>query len=216
MKSWSVFSMPLKLTVSSKFFRNLSAAVGLLLISISGAFAQSNDSLQVKPAEQVIAEEEKTVVADTTKNRVRTATLLALIPGGGQIYNGKYWKLPLVYGALGATVYATIFNHDQYQIYLNAFNKRLDDNANNDEFVGVYSDRQLIELQNQYRKWRDLSIILTAAAYGLQVLDAYVDAHLQSFDVSDDLTLKWEPAVISTDYTLAPQAIGLGVTISLK
>jgi len=209
--------MPLKLNASFSFFRVFFGLAMMLVVSTT-LYAQNNDTLKAQSAEKLVAEDStQSQLADSTKSRVRTATLLALIPGGGQIYNGKYWKLPLVYGALGGTVYATIFNHDQYQIYLNAFKTRVeDDDPNNNQFVGVYTDRQLIELQNQYRRWRDLSIILTAAAYGVEVLDAYVDAHLQSFDVSDDLTMQWEPAIIRTDYTLAPQAIGLGVTFNFK
>lgn len=148
-------------------------------------------------------------------NPGKAAMYAAVFPGLGQIYNKKYWKLPLVYGALGAGVYAITFNHDQYKIYLDAFYSQIDDDLTNDQFSGVYDERQLIELQNIYRRWRDLSIILTGVAYGLQILDAYVDAHLFYFDVSDDLSLNWQPAVIQNQYS-QPNAFGVGITLSFK
>ena len=145
----------------------------------------------------------------------KAAMYAAVLPGLGQIYNKKYWKLPLVYGALGAGVYAITFNHDQYRIYLDAFYTRIDDEPDNDQFVGVYDERQLIELQNIYRRWRDLSIILTGVAYGLQILDAYVDAHLFYFDVSDDLSINWQPSILQNQYA-QPNAFGVGITLSFK
>ena len=154
-------------------------------------------------------------VGQVFHNPGKAAMYAAVFPGLGQIYNKKYWKLPLVYGALGAGIYAITFNHDQYKIYLDGFYTRIDDNPVNDQFVGVYDERQLIELQNIYRRWRDLSIILTGVAYGLQILDAYVDAHLFYFDVSDDLTLNWQPSILSNQYA-HPNAFGLGITLSFK
>ncbi len=212
-RSWSASSMPWKLIVKNSFHSSFLFVILLSLATLSG-WGQSNDSLRMVSAEEV-TERPDTIIEDSTHS-VKKATLLALIPGAGQIYNGKYWKLPLVYGALAGTIYATSFNHDQYQIYLHAFETRIDDDPANDEFSGVYDERQLIELQNTYRKWRDLSIILTAAAYGLQILDAYVDAHLHSYDVSDDLTLRWEPALIQTDYAYTPAAVGFGITLQFK
>lgn len=147
----------------------------------------------------------------------KAAMLSSAFPGMGQIYNKKYWKLPIVYGALGAAAYAIIFNQDQYKIYERAFYSQTDSDQENDQFAGVYDERQLIELMNFYRQNRDLSIILGAVAYGLQILDAYVDAHLFYYDMSDDLSLRWHPAVMNNQaYGFAPNGFGLGVTISFK
>ena len=170
-----------------------------------------------EPARKVKAKKISRIdtVGQVFHNPGKAAMYAAVFPGLGQIYNKKYWKLPLVYGALGAGIYAITFNHDQYKIYLDGFYTRIDDNPVNDQFVGVYDERQLIELQNIYRRWRDLSIILTGVAYGLQILDAYVDAHLFYFDVSDDLTLNWQPSILSNQYA-HPNAFGLGITLSFK
>lgn len=174
-------------------------------------------SVTKKPSRKVKAE--KITIVDTAgqpfHNPGKAAMYAAVFPGLGQIYNKKYWKLPLVYGALGAGVYAITFNHDQYKIYLDAFYTRIDDIPGNDQFVGQYDERQLIELQNIYRRWRDLSVILTGVAYGLQILDAYVDAHLFYFDVSDDLSLNWQPSILSNQYS-QPNAFGVGITLSFK
>lgn len=145
----------------------------------------------------------------------KAAMLSSVFPGLGQVYNKKYWKLPIVYGAIGAAVYAITFNQDQFKIYEGAFYSQTDDDPTNDQFDGTYDQRQLIELMNYYRQQRDLSIILGALAYGLNILDAYVDAHLMYYDVSDDLSLRWEPALINNQANM-PSAIGVGITLSFK
>ncbi|AEV31390.1 hypothetical protein Oweho_0370 [Owenweeksia hongkongensis DSM 17368] len=145
----------------------------------------------------------------------KAAMLSSTFPGMGQVYNKKYWKVPIVYAAMGAAIYAIIWNQDQYKIYEDAFYSRLDNDLSNDQFAGVYDERQLIELQNFYRQQRDLSIILGAVAYGLNVLDAYVDAHLFYYDVSDDLSLRWEPTIMNNQ-NYGTLGFGFGVTLSFK
>jgi hypothetical protein len=131
-------------------------------------------------------------------HNVKEATLWALIPGGGQIYNGKYWKLPFVYGAIGTAIYFAYDNHQSYKLYINSFYALNGDTNFEDAFNGRFNERQLIELQDIYRRYRDLSIILAVVGYGLQILDAHVDAHLYYYDVSDDLSLHWEPTSVQT------------------
>ncbi len=188
-----------------------------ILLDSLGAPDKEATAVTIEPSRKVKGE--KTTRIDTAErpfqNPGKAAMYAAVFPGLGQIYNKKYWKLPLVYGALGAGIYAITFNHDQYKIYLDGFYTRIDDDPVNDQFVGQYDERQLIELQNIYRRWRDLSIILTGVAYGLQILDAYVDAHLFYFDVSDDLSLNWQPSILSNQYS-QPNAFGVGITLSFK
>ncbi len=188
-----------------------------ILLDSLGAPDKEAVAVTVEPSRKVKAE--KITRIDTAErplqNPGKAAMYAAVFPGLGQIYNKKYWKLPLVYGALGAGIYAITFNHDQYKIYLDGFYTRIDDDPVNDQFVGQYDERQLIELQNIYRRWRDLSIILTGVAYGLQILDAYVDAHLFYFDVNDDLSLNWQPSILSNQYS-QPNAFGVGITLSFK
>lgn len=119
----------------------------------------------------------------------------AVLPGLGQAYNRKYWKIPIIYAALGGLTYLIIDNNYYYHYYLDGFYE-INSTPENDLFLGLYDERQLIELQNIYRKWRDLSIIITGVVYALNILDAHVDAHLFYYNLDDDLTLRWEPALI--------------------
>ena len=126
----------------------------------------------------------------------RKATILsAVLPGAGQYYNKKYWKIPIIYVGFTALSYYVIINNDDYKTYKSAYKKRLDgDVSTTDEFVGIYSDQDLSTLKNYYRRNRDLSVIGMSVLYVLNIIDATVDAHLFHFDVSDELTLNWHPA----------------------
>ena len=118
----------------------------------------------------------------------------AVLPGAGQVYNKKYWKIPIIYGGIGVSLYAASWNYDRYKVYSDAFDLRTDGDDNTiDEFDGVYSDEQLIQIQNYYRRNQEVSLIVAFAFYALNILDANVDAHLYSFDVSKSLTLNMQP-----------------------
>lgn len=202
--------------------------VFFLAIILGGAslHAQSDTTLRSVPADSLTMQEASTaaqITADTVvpvpdslanlHSPGKAALYSALLPGLGQVYNRKIWKVPIVYAALGTTIYFIDYNHRLYRTYLDAFYKRIDSNQS-DQFEGLYTERQLIELQNFYRRYRDLSIIIGVVAYGLQILDAYVDAHLFYYDISDDLTLQWEPRMIRVAQT-AP-SVGVGLTFAFK
>lgn len=128
--------------------------------------------------------------------------------------------MPLVYAAIGGTAYGVHYNGQQYQLYRDAYIKRVDNDPNTiDRFdpstgnAEVYSQSQLNTLQDYYRSQRDLMVILTAAAYLVNILDAYVDAHLFYFDVSDDLSARWN---FSTWNHPLQGNTGLGLTIALE
>lgn len=154
---------------------------------------------------------EKVVVED---HSVSKATWLSVaFPGLGQIYNKKYWKLPIVYGAMATTIYFAVDNHTQYRRYLDAFYIRIDDDPNTTDEFPLLDERQLIEFQDLFRKWRDLNIILTGFTYALQIIDAHVDAHLFYYNVDDDLTLRWEPTVIQNPYY---NSIGVSLKLDIR
>ncbi len=120
----------------------------------------------------------------------------AILPGLGQAYNKKYWKIPVIYGLTGVLTYFAVDNNKEYIVYKDAYKWRLDDNsATVDKFEGIYSDEDLRILKNYYRRNRDLSFIGMGVVYLLNVVDAAVDAHLFYFDVSDDLSLKVQPGI---------------------
>lgn len=132
----------------------------------------------------------------------------AIFPGLGQIYNQKYWKLPIIYGGFVGVSYAITWNNSHYQDYFHAYKDILDDdpdtnswhnfvpygqdtnNVDRNWFTGVLKDRK-----NYFRYYRDLSVIIGVALYGLTIVDAYVDAQLFEFDISPDLSFRIEPEV---------------------
>lgn len=126
----------------------------------------------------------------------KAALLSTALPGLGQAYNKKYWKIPIVYAGFAGLGYWIGSNVKNYNIYNKAYEYRMDNNpATIDRFVGQYSADDLRTLKRFYRRNLDLSIVLTAVWFGLNVVDAAVDAHLFEFDVSDNLSLRVEPVM---------------------
>lgn len=130
---------------------------------------------------------------------VKKATTLSMVcPGAGQAYNHSYWKLPIVLGGFASLIYCIDFNNRGYQRYSRAYKYRTDGKDDTvDEFANnaAVTDDILRQYKNDYRRNRDLCIILTAAFYAVQVIDAHVDAHMKTYDVSDDLSFHVEPYV---------------------
>ena len=125
----------------------------------------------------------------------RAARLSLLLPGLGQIYNRRYWKVPLVYGAIGAVGYFALNNHQQYLDYKSAYQNRTDnDPATTDLQFPTLSDENVRLTRDNFRRNRDFNIILMTIFYALNSVEAYVDAHLRGFTVSDNLSLKVLPA----------------------
>lgn len=125
----------------------------------------------------------------------RKATLYsAVLPGAGQVYNKKFWKVPIVYAGLGTAAYFVQTNNKSYQRYRKALVATLDDDPNTINDTG-YSSSQLDEFQEFYHRWRDISIMAMAGVYVLQIIDAHVDAHLFYFDVSEDISLSIHPSL---------------------
>ena len=150
--------------------------------------------------------------------RPQKAGLLALVPGAGQIYNKRWWKLPLVYGLLGTLGGVEYFHQTHYRDYVKAKNLLGTGKAKiGDESLGYASvERTTAGIEAGiifYRRYRDLLILLSAGGYGLQILDAVVDAHLHDFDVGKDLSLHWEPALLPVPGQVIP---GVGATVALR
>lgn len=157
-----------------------------------------------------------------------TATWLALvIPGGGQIYNRKYWKLPIVYGGFVGCMYAYNWNGQMYKDYRQAYLDIMDSDPNTDSYKDFFrpgfnfeANKEYLKSvfkkrKDRYRRWRDLSIFATIGVYALSVIDAYVDAQLANFDISDDINLSIEPQVIpGKDYLHENNYYGLNCHIT--
>ncbi len=157
---------------------------------------------------------------------VKKATTLACIfPGAGQIYNRSYWKVPFVVGGFASMIYCIDWNNRGFQRFKKAYNLLSDydehpenyPNGPTDEFHGRYSADFIKNLRDNYRRNRDLCIILSGALYVLQIIDAHVDAHLKDYDISDDLSMNLEPLV---NYTYVPTLQGnrpvFGFNLSLN
>ncbi|MCU0433557.1 MAG: DUF5683 domain-containing protein [Bacteroidia bacterium] len=128
----------------------------------------------------------------------RAALMSACLPGLGQAYNKKYWKIPIIYVGFGGLGYSVGFNHTYYKRYRDAIRLRYDGDPNTNDVYPLFSDDDLSTLKNYYQRFRDLSIIGMAALYTLNVIDAAVDAHLFYFNVSDDLSLRATPFMLPT------------------
>lgn len=156
----------------------------------------------------------------------RKATWMALLfPGGGQIYNRKYWKLPIVYGGFVGCVYALTWNQSTYADYRKAYVDILDDDPETKSYEEFLPPNYQIDSstedwlkdvfkkrKDKYRRYRDLSIFAFAGMYIISAIDAYVDAELSHFDISSDLSLKVEPNIL-IDYQGTPK-VGLLLAFS--
>ncbi|MAZ54671.1 MAG: hypothetical protein CMP55_02570 [Flavobacteriales bacterium] len=133
-------------------------------------------------------------------NKIKSATkasiLSIILPGSGQIYNKKYWKVPIIYSSLATSIYFICDNQKKLTNYENAYNDRF--NGRTDDYIDVYNNTQLISIIDYYERNRDISMMITAAIYLLNIVDASVDAHLFDFDVSEDLSIETKPEIINT------------------
>ena len=147
-----------------------------------------------------LAQEQK----EAKEHSPRKASILsAVLPGTGQIYNKKYWKVPLVYAAIGTSVYYIGYNTSEYKSYKKALIARQDNDPNTIDLRYPEMSDDLVERRTEYfRRMRDISYIALAATYILNILDASVDAHLKEFDVKDDLSVSL--GGIQQGNTLAP------------
>lgn len=175
-----------------------------MVVLVQGTFAQTST---VRNLGQVSTSDS----AKVAKHSPTTAMLLSIIPGGGQIYNKKYWKLPIVYGCLAASSYFIYTSADKMLMYRNEYINRRDGHTEllNEAFADK-NDENIIQLKNDYRRNMEIAIGVTAILYVLNIVDAMVDAHLYYFDISDDLSLRWSPALMP-DLTSRRTSYGLSL-----
>jgi hypothetical protein len=161
----------------------------LAFFSASSVFAQE------KPEDSTVVKLPDTLTIAANRRANKAAIMSALIPGAGQIYNKAYWKVPLLYGGIAALVYFIDFNQKNYKIFKTAYiyNNDLDSSTRVDQDLSNYSNDDLLVRKDYYRRNRDLCYIIAGVVYVLNIVDAYVDAHLKDFDVGDDLSLRTHP-----------------------
>ena len=208
--------------------RRALVAILFLLIGLQGLSAQEKtdtlqltDSLQQVEVAPVNLNVDSIVQAKTPKvpkdwstwrpDPKRALWLALVIPGGGQIYNRKYWKLPIIYGGFMGCIYAMSWNNTMYKDYAQAYLDLVDNDPHTQSYnqflhlgatIQTAADKKRYEdlfkkRRDKYRRWRDLSFFVMLGVYALSVVDAYVDAELSVFDISKDLSLKVEPTIIN-------------------
>ena len=161
----------------------------------------------------------------------RALWLALVIPGGGQIYNRKYWKLPIVYGGFMGCIYAMTWNNMMYKDYAQAYLDIMDNDPGTSSYNKFLHLGRQITPQNEeryktifkkrkdrFRRYRDMSFFVMVGVYAISVIDAYVDAELSAFDLSKDLSMKLRPTVIGNGrQTMNPlTAAAVGVNCSIE
>lgn len=199
-----------------------------LLNSANKPLLSRNDSLQLRKDSIKIAK--KRDWATWRPNPKRAMWLALVLPGAGQIYNRKYWKLPIVYGGFVGCAYALRWNNQMYRDYSQAYLDLMDDDPNTQSYnqflhLGAKIDdsnkaryqKLFKSRKDTYRRWRDLSVFCLIGVYALSVIDAYVDASLSEFDISKDLSLRVEPTIINNNRERNPlKSNSLGINCSLN
>ena len=145
----------------------------------------------------------------------KAAFYSAILPGAGQAYNKKYWKIPIVWGAIGTGVYFYLRNDRQFDRYRDAYKRRLagftDDEFSDENGNPLISNDGLIRAQQQFRRNKEISLLVTIGLYALNIIDANVDAHLLQFNVDENLTLRPH-----YQYNQWENSSDLGVTLNFK
>lgn len=160
----------------------------LLFLSSATAFAQKDDIKVIDLNTPMDSTLLKPYTIDPLAPS-KAAFYSAILPGLGQAYNKKYWKIPLVYGGMAVSYYYYSFNNDKYHEYRNAYKNRLAGRPVTGELANLSNDI-LIRGQRFHQRNRDLSLLITIGIYVLNIVDANVDAHLQQFNVNENLSFK--------------------------
>ncbi len=182
-----------------------------IILNAFNAGAQDDASLPAGEFKVIAADSVNTAI--DANRPARAAFYSAILPGLGQAYNGRYWKVPLVYGALGTSVAVYLYNEDQYQELRDAFRIRLA-GGTNDAFSDadgnpIISDAGLERAQRTAQRNKELTLLITAGIYILQIIDANVDGHLDDFNVDRNLSLA--PTIINIEHVPSGANVGLSL-----
>lgn len=185
------------------------------LFCSSVAFAQADTTVRENTVSLNEAKVGKSATPDSLKKMPfqpipkKAGLYSALLPGAGQFYNRQYWKVPVVYAGLGAAAYFISFNYTRYNKYRTAYIATIDQDPNTVS-TELYGQSDLKQLQDQYKQWLDMTVLLTSIGYMIQVMDAVVFAHLKNFDVSPDISMRMKPMAMPNG------GAGFGIAFQLK
>jgi hypothetical protein len=154
---------------------------------------------------------ESTITAQESVVKIpkRAGLYSAILPGAGQVYTKKYWKVPIIYAGLITSAYYIKENHTLYNLYKQTYINRWNGNRT-DEFTNRYTDANLLTLTEHYRRNAEVSALLFTLTYVLNIVDASVSAHLFDYDVSEDISLHIQPI-----YMVKENTSGLSLSIKL-
>lgn len=184
-------------------FKNITILIIFFLLGNNLLVAQIVDAPILASKDTVKTQEINTLAP------AKAAFYSAILPGLGQAYNKRYWKIPIVYGAIGTSLYFYAWNNDRYDQYRNAYKDRLAGIP--DVQYDYLTDNQLIAAQEFYQQNRDISMLFAIAFYVLNIVDANVDAHLLQFNVNDNLS--FNPNI---DYNNFNRETNFGLTFNFK
>lgn len=179
--------------------------MGLLLLW----FGLVGESYAQETEQPTPTTEEKPDFSSLPKNPRKATILSALLPGAGQVYNNKAWKVPIIYGGLATNIYFIGFNNRRYEVFIDALNAF--DKGDASQFPNLNREA-LVRNVEYWRRNRDMTFLLLGVIYALNIVDANVDAHLSGFEISDDLSLGIEPHFES----FSANNNSLGVSFKLK
>lgn len=185
--------------------------LGILLLAFFisvPSFSQNQSEVKVTEGQRK-GKEDKPVFSTLPKNPRKATLLSAILPGAGQVYNNKAWKVPLIYAGFMTDSYFIGFNNKRYQTFRTALFAF--DEGDKSQFPSLNREA-LVRNVDYWRQNRDMTILLLAAIYALNLIDANVDAHLSGFDISDDISMKIEPNV----GTFAASGNSLGLTLKFQ
>jgi hypothetical protein len=181
-----------KVTTNWLLKKSSKAMISLIIIAVFVLLPISEVASQI----QIVAPD--TVKVDYSNSAIKnpkTATLLsAMLPGAGQVYNGKPWKVPIIYAGFAANIYFIDFNNRRYELFKEALAIFDEDPKDPEQPFPSLNRDGLVRNVNYWKRNRDLNYFLFIGIYALNIIDANVDAHLSAFDVSDDLTFRFEPS----------------------
>ena len=181
----------------------------LLILFSATTWAQNKEVIPQKKDTLIVEASSKAQKTIDPLTPSRAAFYSAILPGLGQAYNKKYWKIPIIYAALGTGIYFYIDNTNEYKRYRDVFKRRLA-GFTDDEFQGI-SDEALIRAQKSLSKDREISLLVTVGIYALNIIDANVDAHLLQYNVDENLALKPHFKINEWDATT-----NLGLTLNFN
>lgn len=191
----------------------------IFLTSMQYSIAQEreNDSTSIGLDKELVVVEDLSVERKPIDplRPSKAAFYSAILPGAGQAYNKKYWKIPIVWGAIGTGVYFYVRNDKQFDRYRNAYKRRLagftDDEFSDADGNPLISNDGLIRAQQQFRRNKEVSLLVTIGLYALNIIDANVDAHLLQFNVDENLSLSPH-----YQYNQMENSSDLGLTLNFK